>query len=166
MLTYNLTLIMWWGSKVNEPKAKWDETVDYYLKNAHARLLSMKREVLPGWKQQISSYEVMVPEGESRFGEVMAALIDKVYQNEEVDIVEMKDALWRGAEEESLANHIKREAIGEGPAPKAKYYAWSYVGDFYQMDDWLNEYLVEIYLGQTLLQNSTYGPTSNLEENR
>ena len=104
------------------------------------------------------------PEG-SRFGQVIATLIDKVYLDEGVDLIELRDALWRGAEEASVADHIRTEALtkvmqeiacsgtvgsaGVSMPPGAKdtkFHAWAHMGDFEHMDDWLNEYLVTVYL--------------------
>ncbi len=50
----------------------------------HARLLSTKPELLPGWKQVFNSYEVF-SEGTDPFGVLYNSLIDAVTDNVTID---------------------------------------------------------------------------------
>ena len=98
-----------WKCKTGLPKSQWDKQVDTSLKEVYARFLSTKKEILPGWKSKLLSFEIMPPEGESSFGPVIGDLIDKVIGGEPVDLIGVREALWQGAEKEAETNWLHRE---------------------------------------------------------
>ena len=145
-----------WKCKTGLPKSQWDKQVDTSLKEVYARFLSTKKDLLPGWKAKLLSFDVMPPEGESSFGPVIGDLIDKVVNDEAVDLVEVREALWKGAEKEAATNWLQRS---DPSKTLVLTYAWGLQTDFAHYDADFNEYLVKAQLGQSVLPDNTYGKT-------
>ena len=110
-------------------------------------MLGMRPNLLPGWKACVQGYD-RSSDPQDAFFQIYLALIDCVAYHQLVNINGLLEACLQGCQEEANINLCQWQYSSDLALTEA--YRESMLSDWVEMSDWLDEFLVEAQLGQSV----------------